>query len=70
MSSKNSELEKKLHEQMSSHEREVEEFEILKADWVSEKEALEDTLFELREKLKENQTALNGMESQKVLKIR
>lgn len=55
---------------MSSHEREVEEFEILKADWVSEKEALEDTLCELRDKLKEKQTALNGMESQKVLKIR
>ncbi|XP_022332079.2 uncharacterized protein LOC111129874 isoform X5 [Crassostrea virginica] len=67
LSGKNSELEKKLHEQMSSHEREVEEFEILKADWVSEKEALEDTLCELREKLKEKQTALNGMESQKGL---
>lgn len=65
LSSKNSELESRLKEQMSSHDRDVEEFETLKADWMSEKEALEEALFELREKLKERETTFNVLEAQK-----
>lgn len=65
LSSKNSELESQLKEQMSSHDRDVEEFETLKADWMSEKEALEEALFELREKMKERETTLNVLEAQK-----
>lgn len=68
LSSKNSELESRLKEQMSSHDRDVEEFETLKADWMSEKEALEEALFELREKLKERETTFNVLEAQKVNK--
>lgn len=67
LSSKNSELESRLKEQMSSHDRDVEEFETLKADWMSEKEALEEALFELREKLKERETTFNVLEAQKGL---
>lgn len=48
LSSKNSELELRLKEQMFSYDRDVEEFEILKVDWMFEKEALEEALFELR----------------------
>lgn len=65
LSSKNSELESRLKEQMFSHDRDIEEFETLKADWMSEKEALEEALFELREKLKERETTFNVLEAQK-----
>lgn len=68
LSSKNSELESRLKEQMFSHDRDIEEFETLKADWMSEKEALEEALFELREKLKERETTFNVLEAQKVNK--
>lgn len=66
LSSRNSELEKQLKEQSSNQERDMEEFEMLKADWILEKEALENTLFELEQKLKERETALNKIEAQKV----
>ncbi|XP_048733760.1 thyroid receptor-interacting protein 11-like isoform X4 [Ostrea edulis] len=65
LSSRNSELEKQLKEQSSNQERDMEEFEMLKADWILEKEALENTLFELEQKLKERETALNKIEAQK-----
>lgn len=65
LSSKNSELESRLKEQMFSHDRDIKEFETLKADWMSEKEALEEALFELREKLKERETTFNVLEAQK-----
>jgi hypothetical protein len=66
LSSRNSELEKRLKQQSLNQERDMEEFETLKADWVSEKEALENTLLELRQKLKERETTLSMIDAQKV----
>ncbi|XP_061173845.1 thyroid receptor-interacting protein 11-like isoform X1 [Saccostrea echinata] len=64
LSNRNSELERQLLELSSSHERDLEEFENLKTDWVSEKEALEDSLFELQQKLKEKEAAENVIDVQ------
>lgn len=62
LSSKNSEFKLRLKEQMFSYDRDVEEFEILKVDWMFEKEVLEEVLFELREKLKEREIIFNVLE--------
>lgn len=62
LSSKNSDFELRLKEQMFSYDRDVEEFEILKVDWMFEKEVLEEVLFELREKLKEREIIFNVLE--------
>ncbi|XP_062621863.1 thyroid receptor-interacting protein 11-like isoform X2 [Saccostrea cucullata] len=69
LSNRNSELERQLLELSSNHERELEEFESLKTDWVSEKEALEDSLLELRQKLKEKGTAENVHDAEKGMMV-
>lgn len=47
---------------MFSYDRDIEEFEIFKVDWMFEKEVLEEVLFELREKLKEREIIFNVLE--------
>lgn len=55
-----------LKEQVRNYEEEIERFEILQADWLSEKETLEGVLVELRTQLKSQEEALNAAEAEKV----
>ena len=55
-----------LQSQISKYEQEIEQFELVKSDWISEKEALEDVLMQLREQLREKENSLNIIQAQKV----
>eukprot|EP00106_Octopus_bimaculoides_P003038 XP_014770480.1 PREDICTED: thyroid receptor-interacting protein 11-like [Octopus bimaculoides] len=54
-----------LQNQVEKYERELERFEYLKSDWQLEKEALEDVLMNLRNQLKDKESANNLAQDQK-----
>ncbi|XP_036363274.1 thyroid receptor-interacting protein 11 isoform X3 [Octopus sinensis] len=54
-----------LQNQVEKYEREIERFEYLKSDWQLEKEALEDVLMNLRNQLKDKESANNLAQDQK-----
>lgn len=56
-----------LKDQIRSYEEEINQFEALQADWLSEKETLEGVLVELRSQLKEKENVLHTLEAEKVL---
>ncbi|CAI9730427.1 receptor-interacting 11-like isoform X2 [Octopus vulgaris] len=56
-----------LQNQVEKYEREIERFEYLKSDWQLEKEALEDVLMNLRNQLKDKESANNLAQDQKEL---
>lgn len=51
---------------MDRYEAEIEQFEYVRADWQTEKEALEGVLVQMRDSLKEKETALSTLQAQKV----
>ncbi|KAK3093131.1 hypothetical protein FSP39_011514 [Pinctada imbricata] len=56
-----------LKQQISKYEQEIQQFELVKSDWISEKEALEGVLVQLRDQLREKENSLNIIEAQKGL---
>jgi len=58
-----------LRQQIHQYEQDIEQFEVIKSDWQTEKEALEDVLMDLREQLREKEMALNIIEAQKVVHL-
>ncbi|KAL5009215.1 hypothetical protein ScPMuIL_014796 [Solemya velum] len=54
-----------LQAQVDRYETEIEQFEYVRADWQTEKEALEGVLVQLRDSLKEKETALSTLQAQK-----
>ncbi|XP_060577113.1 thyroid receptor-interacting protein 11-like isoform X2 [Ruditapes philippinarum] len=53
--------------QISNYETEINQFEMMQSDWLSEKEALEGVLVELRNQLKAKENSLNVAEAKKGL---
>lgn len=56
-----------LQKQISQHELDIEQFEVVRSDWQSEKEALEGVLMELREELRDKENSINILNAQKGL---
>lgn len=56
-----------LQKQVEKYEQEIEQFEFMKSDWQTEKEALEEVLLGLRNQLKEKETSLNVAQAQRGL---
>ncbi|XP_033734322.1 thyroid receptor-interacting protein 11-like isoform X2 [Pecten maximus] len=56
-----------LQKQIDRYELDIEQFEVVKSDWQSEKEALEDVLMDLREELRDKENSLNILQAQKGL---
>ena len=52
--------------QISNYETEISQFEAMQSDWLSEKEALEGVLVELRNQMKAKENSLNVAEAKKV----
>lgn len=70
MSRRNLELDEhvnNLKSQISTYEMEIGQFEMMQSDWLSEKEALESVLVDLRTQLKAKENSLNVAEAKKVL---
>ena len=57
---------KTLTEQVASYEQEIEQYDLVKQDWQTEKEALEDMMMSLRAELRQKDEALTVMEAQHV----
>ena len=55
-----------LQGKIENYERQIEHFEMVRSDWQLEKEALEDVLMQLREKLKEQELMHSVIEAQRV----
>lgn len=55
-----------LQKQVEKYEQEIEQFEYMKSDWQTEKEALEEVLLGLRNQLKEKEASLNVVQAQRV----
>ena len=55
-----------LQKQVEKYEQEIEQFEYMKSDWQTEKEALEEVLLGLRNQLKEKEASLNVAQAQRV----
>ncbi|XP_041352883.1 thyroid receptor-interacting protein 11-like isoform X2 [Gigantopelta aegis] len=55
-----------LQAQVDRYKEEVDQFELVKSDWLMEKEALEDVLLQLREQLQEKEMSLNEALAQKL----
>ncbi|XP_021378002.1 thyroid receptor-interacting protein 11-like isoform X3 [Mizuhopecten yessoensis] len=56
-----------LQKQISQYELDIEQFEMVKSDWHSEKEAMEDVLMDLREELRDKENSLNILQAEKGL---
>lgn len=56
-----------LQKQVEKYEQEIEQFEYMKSDWQTEKEALEEVLLGLRNQLKEKEASLNVVQAQRGL---
>ena len=52
--------------EVDRYKEEVDQFELVKSDWLMEKEALEDVLLQLREQLQEKEVLLSEALNQKV----
>lgn len=61
------ELVKNLKLQISHYETEINQFEMMQSDWLSEKETLEGVLIELRSQLKAKENSLNVAQAKKVI---
>ena len=57
-----------LQSQVDKYETEIEHFEMVKSDWLIEKEALEEVLMKLREQLRDKEEALSIAQAEQVSK--
>jgi len=53
--------------QIESYRLELGQFELIKSDWMMEKESLEGALFKLRQELKSREEKLNAVHVSKVI---
>ena len=55
-----------LQAQVDKYETEIEHFEMVKSDWLIEKEALEEVLMKLRDQLRDKEEALSIAQAEQV----